>query len=87
MLNSCARESKVRIERFLRENPISDHGLFFSYEGQQGAVNGQGGVFFRDALGFGRLDVGSRAGFNISRPPPPWTSVFQFFLFLHDVWS
>ena len=34
--------------------------------------------FFRDAQGFGRLDAGSRAGSTSSRPPPPWTSVFQF---------
>ena len=33
---------------------------------------------FKDAQGFGRLDAGSRAGFTSSRPPPPWTSVFQF---------
>ena len=37
--------------------------------------------FFKDAQGFGRLDAGSRAGFTSSRPPPPWTSVFQFSLF------
>ena len=29
--------------------------------------------------GFERLDTDSR-------PPPPWTSVLQFYLFLHDVW-
>ena len=45
------------------------------------------GAFSKDAQGFGRLDAGSRAGFfTSSRPPPPWTSVFQFFLFLDDVW-
>ena len=66
---------------------ISDHGLFFSYEGQQGAANGQDswGVF-RGVQGFGRPDAGSRAGFTSSRPPLPWTSVFQFSLFLYDVW-
>ena len=41
--------------------------------------------FFKDAQGFGRLDAGSCAGFTSSRPPPPWTSVFQFSLFLYDV--
>ena len=41
MLNPCARVSKARTERFLREKLISDHGLFSSYEGQQGAANGQ----------------------------------------------
>ena len=34
--------------------------------------------FFKDAQDFGRLDAGSRAGFTSSRPPPPWTWVFQF---------
>ena len=65
---------------------ISDHGLFSSYEGQQGAANEQDSWgFFRDAHGFGRLDAGSRAGFTSSRPPSPWTSVFQFSLFLYDM--
>ena len=79
VLNPCARESKVRTASFLREKLISDHGRFPSYEGQQGAANGQDSwIFFRNAHGFGRLDVGSRAGFTSSRPPPPWTSVFHF---------
>ena len=66
---------------------MSDHGHFSSYEGQQGAANGQDSWgFFKDAQGFGRLDAGSRAGFTSSRPPPPWTSVIIFSLFLHHVW-
>ena len=85
-LNSCAREYKARTGRFLRENLISDYGLFSSYEDQHGAANGQDSWgFFRDAQGFGRLDAGSRAGFTSSRPPPPWTSVFQFPLFLYKM--
>ena len=36
---------------------------------------------FRDVQGFGRLDVGSRAGFTSPRHPPPWTSVFQLSYF------
>ena len=71
----------------MREKLISDHGLFHSYEGQQEAANGQDSCFFfRDAQSFGRLDAGSRAGSTSSKPPPPWTSVFQFSLFLYDVW-
>ena len=67
---------------------ISGHGLFSSYEGRQGAAYGQDlRGFFRDVQGFGRLDAGSSAGFTSQRPPPPWTSVFQFSLFLYDVWS
>ena len=86
-MNPCARESKARTGRFLTEKLISDHSLFSSYEGQQGAANGQDSWdFLRDAQGFGRLDAGSSAGFTSSRPPPPWTSVFQFFLFLYYVW-
>ena len=87
MLNPCARESKARTGRFLREKLVADHGMFSSYEGQQGAANGQDSWdFFRDAQGFGRLDAGSRSGFTSPRPPPQWTSVFQFSIFLYDVW-
>ena len=79
MLNPCARESKAPTGRVLREKLISDHGLFSSYDGRQGVANGQDSWgFFRDAQGFGRLDAGSRAGFTISKPPPPWASVFHF---------
>ena len=66
---------------------MSDHGHFSSYEGLQGAANGQDSWgFFKDAQGFGRLDADSCAGFTSSRRPSPWTSVFQFSLFLYDVW-
>ena len=84
-LNPFTRESKARTGRFLREKLISDHhSIFSSYEGLQGAANGQySWGFFRDAQGFGRLYAGSRAGFTSSRFPPPWTSVFQFSLFLY----
>ena len=66
---------------------MSDHDLFSSYEGQQGAANGQGSwSFFKDAQAFQRLDADSRAGFTSSRPPSPWTFVLQFSLLLYDVW-
>ena len=68
------------------ETLISDHDLFPSYEGPQDPAKGQESWgFFRDAQVFGRLDSGSRAGFTITSPPP-WTSVFQFFLVLYDAW-
>ena len=68
------------------EKRMSDHGLFSSYEGEQGAANGQHlwGVL-RDAQGFGRLDAGSRAGFTSSRPPPPCVCVCVFFPFILDI--
>ena len=70
-MNPCARESKSRTGRFLREKLISDHGTFSSYEGGQGAANRQDSWgFFWDAQGIGRLDAGSRAGFISSRSPP-----------------
>ena len=34
MLNACARESKARTGRFLKEKLSSDHGLFCFYEGK-----------------------------------------------------
>ena len=81
------QESIARTGTFLREKLMSDHGLFYSYEGLEGAANGQDSWgFCRNAQGFGRLDAGSHAGFTSSRPTPPWTSVFQFSLFLYDVW-
>ena len=66
---------------------MSDHGRFSSYEGP--TSSGERARFvglFRNAQGFGRLDAGSHAGFTSSRLPPPWTSVFSFYLFLYDVW-
>ena len=72
----CARESKALTGRFLREKLMSDHGRFLptraTRSGERGMIRG----------GFSRmhraLDAGSRAGFTGSRPPPSWTSVFQF---------
>ena len=81
----CARIKGVD-RRFLKEKPMSDHGLFSSYEGRQGVANGQDSwCFFMDAQSFGWLDAGSRAGFTSSGPPPPWTSVFKLFIVLYDV--
>jgi hypothetical protein len=80
----CARITGVNRE-VSEEKLTSDHGHFSSYEGHKERRTGKiRGTFFRDAQGFGRLDTGSRAGFTSSRPPPPWTSVFQFSLFLYD---
>ena len=63
---------------------MSDHGHFSSYEGHKERRTGKiSWGFFRDTHGFRRLDTGSRAGFTSSRPPPPWTSVFQYSLFLY----
>ena len=86
-LNPCARESKARIGRFLREKLMSDHSHFSSYEGHKERRTGKiHGAFSTIAQGFGRQDADSRAGFPNSRPPPSWTSVFQFPLFLYHVW-
>ena len=59
---------------------MSDHCHFS--ERRTGKIRGA----FKGAQGFGRLDAGSRGGFTSSWPPPPWTSVFQFSLFLYDMW-
>ena len=64
------------------EEFISDHGLFSCYEGNKERRTGKDlATFFQ-----GWQDVGSRAGFTSSGPPPPWTSKFPFSIFLHDVW-
>ena len=65
---------------------MSDHCNVSSYEGHKERRTGKIRGPFKNAQVFGRLDAGSRAGFIISRPPPPWTSVFQFSLFLYDMW-
>ena len=59
----CARIKGAKREVFYGKL-ISNCGLFSSYEGQQGATNGQGfWGFFQECTGcFGRLDAGSRAG-------------------------
>ena len=80
MLNPCARESKARTGRLLRETLISDHGIFSSCEGQQGAANGKNSSgIFRDAQGFGWLDAGSRGGFTSSSPTTMDLGIFQGF--------
>ena len=80
----CARIKGANRE--LSEGKLmSDHCHFSSYEGHKEQRTGKIRGAFKNAQGFGRLDAGSRAGFTSSRLPPPWTSVFQFFLFLYDV--
>ena len=41
MLIPCVQKSKARTGTFLRQKLISDYGLFFPYESQQVAANGQ----------------------------------------------
>ena len=66
---------------------MSDHGLISSYAGHKERRTGEiRGPFSGMHRGFGRLDACSRAGSTSSRPPPPWTSVFQFYFFLYNVW-
>ena len=88
VLNPCARDSKARTGRFLREKLISDHSLVSSYEGQQGVANGQ------DSWGFSGMHrslddwmLACAPALPAQMPPPPWTPVFQFSLFLYSVWS
>ena len=66
---------------------MSDHGLFSFDEGQQGKANGQDFLgFLRDGQGSGWLDAGSRVESTSLRPPPSWSSAFQFSIFLYNVW-
>ena len=82
----CARIEGVNREVSEGKADVGPRSFFFLRR-PKGAANGQDSWgFFKDAQGFGRLDAGSRAGFTTSRPPPPWTSVFQLSLFLYDVW-
>ena len=82
----CARITGLNREVSERKADVWPRSFFF-LRGPQGAANGQDSWgFFKDAQGFGRLDAGSSAGFTSSRPPPPWTSVFQLSLLLYNVW-
>ena len=63
MLNPCTREPKVRTGSFLKAKLISDHGLFSSYEGQQGVTNGQ------DSWGMFQGCTGLWAGLMLARAP------------------
>ena len=88
VLYPCARGSEARTGRFLRKKLSLATVYFRPTRANKEPRTGKICVFFcRNAQGFGRLDVGSRAGFTSSRPPSPWTSVFHFPIFLHDVWS
>ena len=81
----CARINGVNREVSDAKDCVCPRSFFFLRRPQL-AANGQDSWgFSKDAQRFGRLDAGSRAGFTSSRPPPPWTSVFQFSLFLYDV--
>ena len=82
----CARFKGANREVSEEKKLISAYGLFSSYEGRKEAANGQDSWgFFKDTQGFGRLDAGSCAGFTSARPPPPWSSVFQFSFFLYKM--
>ena len=83
----CARITGLNREVSEGKKLMFDHGHFSSYEGHKERRTGKiHGAFSRMQKGFGHLDAGSRAGFTSSRPPPPRSSVFQFFLFLYNVW-
>ena len=82
----CARIKCVNREVSEGKADVWQRSFFFLRR-SQGAANGQDSWgFLKDAQGFGRLDASSRAGFTSSRPPPSWSSVFQFSLLLYDVW-
>ena len=88
VLNPCEQESRARTGEFLRKSLSLTTVCFLptrvDKEWRKGKIRG---AFYRNAQGFGRLDAGSRAGFTGSRLSPPWISVLQFSLFLHDdVW-
>ena len=51
VLNPCARESKPRTGRFLREKLMSDDGLFSSYEGHKERPTGKIRGFFQGCTG------------------------------------
>ena len=84
----CARIKGVNREVSEAKSDLCSRSVFLPTRANKERRTGKiRVVFFRDAQDFGRLGAGSRAGFaSCSRPPPPWTSAFQFSLFLQDVW-
>ena len=85
-VNPYERESKPRTGRLLREKLMSDYGLFSSYEGHKERRTGKiRGAFSRMHKTLNGWMLTRARASTSSRPPPPWTSVFQFSLFLYDV--
>ena len=87
VMNHCSRKLKSRTGRFLREKMISDHGLFSSYEGQQGATNRRNswGVF-QECAGLWTAGWWLARRFHQLKASTTIAAVFQFSLFLYDVW-
>ena len=82
----CARIKGANREDSEGKADVWPRSVFF-LRGPLGAASGKDlWNSFKDQ-GFGRLDAVSRAGFTSSRPPLPRTSVFQFSLFLYDVFK
>ena len=89
VLNPCARESKARTGRFLREKKlVSDHCLFSSYEGRKERRTGK-------ILGaFSRVHRALDDWVLARAPASPAQDLhhhhghryFIFFLLLYDVW-
>ena len=82
MLNLCARESKARSGRFLREELVSDHGLFSSYEGRKERRTGKIREAFSrmhkalDGWMLARAPASSAQGLHHHRP---WYFNFPYF--------
>ena len=66
---------------------MSDHGHFSSYEDHKERRTGKiRGTSSRMHRALDDWMVAPAPVFTSSRPPPPWTSVFQFSSFLYGVW-
>ena len=79
----CGRIKGANREASAGKADVLPRSVFFlsSYEGQQGAANGQDSWgLFRDAQGFGRLDAGSCAGFTISTTMDLGISIFLVYV-------
>ena len=86
-MNPGSQKLKARTGRFLREKMISGHGLFSSYEGPQGATNGQDswGVF-QECAGLWTAGWWLARRLHQLKTSTTMAAIFQFSSFMYGVW-
>ena len=88
MLNPCARESKAQTEGVLRGKLISDHGLFSTYESQEGASNKQDSIgVYKGCTRLRTSGYWLACHLHQLKASTAMDLGTRIFLYLHDAWS